>query len=254
MTSPTQRRHDELRDLLTEIRDRLPEPTPRLDALMNEEPAWTEPEDEARDHLHRLLAEESAAERRDEPVDTAPDVDPDEALARVAHMAFWGGRVMPSPDSEAWLDVARAVREHIYAEWNRVDVDVDGAQQDAIQARSDVERLTRERDDLRARIDDLIRERGQAIERAERAEAELRDEVAEHDKTRATVLRLTRERGEAVQRAEERQATSSQVDKARSWDKLVQHDIFQGVRPRFNQSWLDALMSRLDEQGKSRGW
>ena len=43
---------------------------------------------------------------------------------------------------DTYRDLARAAREHIYAEWNRVDVDVDGAQQDAMQAREDVERLT----------------------------------------------------------------------------------------------------------------
>ena len=50
------------------------------------------------------------------PVDTAPDDDRDEALARVACSAFWGGQVMPSPDNESWLAVARAAREHIEAE------------------------------------------------------------------------------------------------------------------------------------------
>ena len=154
MTSPTQRRHDELVALLTEIRDALsPDYVIETRTCRKSEPVNTE---SARDHLHRLLAEESAAERRDEPVDTAPDVDPDEALAKV----LW--QYLPDEDDE-WAEtyadesnvtkhqmqvLARAAREHIETE-----------------VREDVERLTRERDDLRARVDDLIRERGQVIER-----------------------------------------------------------------------------------------
>lgn len=151
MTSPTQRRHDEILG--------------RLDALIDAVRSTT-----ARDNLHRLLAEESAAERRGEPVDvtecrdcgrsdggcdrvdTAPDVDPDEALARALYEAFWRTEYPYDEPSETWLRVARVARERIEAE-HKADLwgVLKAEQMRADELEAKIERLTRERDEAQER-------------------------------------------------------------------------------------------------------
>ena len=117
------------------------------------------------------LTTDADRERVGLPVDTAPDVDPDEALAKVLYARRLGPpetelpRWAPST-RDAYLDMARAARERIEGEMDKCYAKEDAIAHDrAERAESDVARLTRERDDLRARVDELIRERGQAIER-----------------------------------------------------------------------------------------
>ena len=205
MTSPNQKRHDELVALLTEIRDAL-----------------------TRDHLHRLLAEESAAERRDEPVDVieeppvgsqVTDKDDDVWERRGERgwklVGFDGRPASPGQNPVKWtaLRSEAPLRLTTDADRERVGLPVDTApdvdpdekcdlcgggpnspshvvgcppgyldarrwKARAEQAEADVEQLTRERDDLRARVDDLIQERGRAIERYKELRADVEWECA----------------------------------------------------------------------------
>ena len=156
MTSPTQRRHEELVALLTEIRDRLPEPE-GVNAVEDEPVDVTEEPPGLTALLRRALGDDTVnATVTDAPVDTEdPDDDPDEELAKVLHsrddsMPFhW--KYLPIMRMDDYRNMARAAREHIGHE-----------------AQMGNARLLA---DMRVR--------------AEEAEAAMRAEVKDHDATRA---------------------------------------------------------------------
>lgn len=170
MTSPTQRRHEELRDLLTEIRDlldpaklaaqfmaeRFPEPErapdPEWDcaACGEPEPTWqhecpdvTVDVTECRD----CGRSDGGCDR----VDTAPDVDPDEALARAMYERADdepGTWPPPHPDDLAyWMRLARVALEHLQDDLPNYSL--------YLAERTRAKRAEAERDAFRERLDAL---------------------------------------------------------------------------------------------------
>lgn len=138
MTSPTQRRHDEILG--------------RLDALIDAVQSTT-----ARDHLHRLLAEESAAERRDEAVDVTeePPVESCGDLHPEDRAAFC---LQPS-GHDSWHDTGDGRRWKVDT---APDVDPDEARRTIVNLDADAERLRLALGHMEADVERLTRERDEA--------------------------------------------------------------------------------------------
>lgn len=138
------------------------------------------------------------------PGDTAPDVDPDEALRFIHPDAY---------DRERkWHGEQRVRAEKAEAEVTRLTYllgsHADGHQCTCTEINPGAEGISPpewEQDPWCPTHPDMnyvTAEVKRLRERTEEAEAAMREEVAEHDKTRATVLRLTRERDVAEARCE----------------------------------------------------
>lgn len=186
-------------------------------------------------------------------VDTAPDVDPDEELDEALESALNMEVVRAVDASEVEINVhngymfehnlARVAREHIETEVRRqVEREADKREDRLIEraekAEADVERLTHQN-----RV---------AVDRGDKAEAAMREEVAEHDKTRATVLRLTRERDDLHARIDDLIRERGQaIERYRA---LRQDAVGEHLHARHGskaEASLAYVLDRDDERGKS---
>lgn len=193
MTSPTQRRHEELVALLTEIRDRLPEPVDVTEEPPHEH-VWKRRQNVTSKGYVMTAIEvcECGAARYAEPVGPAPaDVDPDEA--RSYHDGYHDGVSVAE-------SVARMTEER---ECKRLAGRADLWRERCQKAEADLAHLNRERDFQTARADDL----GIRVQKAEARYAALRADVERVRRNRTTltdvlmciadVLDLDDERGQA---------------------------------------------------------